>query len=96
MEEISNNEIAIAAALAGALVGSVVGAMGASLVAGFERRRRGHKRALAALAKLTVLLRSIGLDDTASFARLESVGLYHVLKDDLTHWRFSSWPLASV
>ena len=54
MEEISNNEIAIAAALAGALVGSVIGAMGAILVAGFERRRRGYERALAALAKLTV------------------------------------------
>lgn len=54
MEEITSNEIAIAAALAGALVGSVVGAMGAVLVAGFERRRRGYERALTALAKLTV------------------------------------------
>ena len=54
MEEISSNGIAIVAALAGALVGSVVGAMGAILVAGYERRRRGYERALAALGKLTV------------------------------------------
>lgn len=54
MEEISSNETAIVAALAGALVGSVVGAMGTVLVAGYERRRRGYERALAALGKLTV------------------------------------------